>query len=130
MNVSLTLLFSAKNGNFRDTTDNTDAQKQTETSDSDSKYIPAHSSVDCDHDGDKNVYKNKMSFFFDFCFTVFLLWLVIFVALLFYLDGDLSLMFHAKFGKKIRKKTHNTLTYLEATLNLCLIYLKLLVHVL
>ena len=44
-----------------------------------------------------------MSFFFDFCFVAFLLWLVIFVASLFLLDGDWSLIFHAKFGKKIRK---------------------------
>ena len=44
-----------------------------------------------------------MSFFFDFCFVAFLLWLVIFVASLFFLDGDWSLMFYAKFGKKIRK---------------------------
>merc|ERR1712156_72006 len=34
---------------------------------------------------------------------VFLLWCVIFVALLFYLDGDLSLAFHARFGKKIHE---------------------------
>ena len=44
-----------------------------------------------------------MSFFFDLCFVVFLLWCVIFVALLFYLDGDLSLAFHARFGKKIHE---------------------------
>ena len=44
-----------------------------------------------------------MSFFFDFCFVAFLLWLVIFVASLFLLDGDWSLIFYAKFGKKIRK---------------------------
>jgi len=42
-----------------------------------------------------------MSFFFDFCFLAFLLWLVIFVASLFLLDGDWSLIFYAKFGKKI-----------------------------
>jgi len=39
--------------------------------------------------------------FLDFCFVLFLLWIVIFVILLFYLDGDLSLMWHAKFGRKI-----------------------------
>ena len=41
--------------------------------------------------------------FLDFCFVLFLLWIVIFVILLFYLDGDLSLMWHAKFGRKICK---------------------------
>ena len=52
---------------------------------------------------DKELFNNKMSFFFDFCFVAFLLWLVIFVASLFLLDGDWSLIFYAKFGKKIRK---------------------------
>ena len=44
----------------------------------------------------------KMSFI-DFCFVLFLIWIVIFIGLLFYLDGDLSLMWHAKFGRKICK---------------------------
>jgi len=39
--------------------------------------------------------------FIDFCFVLFLIWIVLFVILLFYLDGDLSLMWHAKFGRKI-----------------------------
>lgn len=41
--------------------------------------------------------------FIDFCFVLFLIWIVIFIGLLFYLDGDLSLMWHAKFGRKICK---------------------------
>ena len=51
--------------------------------------------------------EEKMSFI-DFCFILALVWLVIFIVLLFVMDGDLSLMFHAKFGKKIRKFGFNS----------------------
>jgi len=47
-----------------------------------------------------NFQAEKMSFI-DFCFAISCIWLVIFIILLFIMDGDLSLMFHAKFGRKI-----------------------------
>lgn len=55
--------------------------------------------------------------FIDFCFILALVWLVIFIVLLFVMDGDLSLMFHAKFGKKIRKFGFNSSIFLY----LCLV---------
>ena len=44
--------------------------------------------------------------FIDFCFVFSIIWLIIFIILLFIMDGDLSLMINAKFGKKIGKFCH------------------------
>jgi dehydrogenase/reductase SDR family protein 7 len=49
--------------------------------------------------------------FLEFCIVLLLLWFVIFVVFLFILDGDLSLIFNVKFGKKIRKLQHNIKNY-------------------
>ena len=71
---------------------------------------------------DKELFNNKMSFFFDFCFVAFLLWLVIFVASLFLLDGDWSLMFYAKFGKQIRKFALLVYIFLSVDSQSCLLF--------
>ena len=59
-----------------------------------------------------NFQAEKMSFI-DFCFAISCLWLVIFIILLFIMDGDLSLMFHAKFGRKICKMHAYNLIFID-----------------
>ena len=61
--------------------------------------------------------------FIDFCFILALVWLVIFIVLLFVMDGDLSLMFHAKFGKKIRKFGFNSSIFFVSLLSMKIQYI-------